>query len=234
VALVVLGGLGSGLGYYATTIAAVLGALAVLLVILAVARHFTDVTTILIVGLMLGFFTSALVGLLQSAADASALKAFVFWGFGSFAAVALPQMSLFAIPLLLGILSSVLLIKPLNALLLGEMHAKTMGIDIGRLRIAIMLITGILTGVVTAFCGPIAFIGLAAPHFARIIWGSVNHAIILPATLLVGAALGLLCDMIARWPLADSNIPLNTVCAFMGAPLVIYLIFGARRKKWLI
>jgi iron complex transport system permease protein len=234
VALVVLGGMGTSLGYYATTLAAIAGSTAVLLVILAVARRFTDVTTVLIVGLMLSFFTSAVVGLLQSMADESALKAFVFWGFGSFASVSLPQMGLFATPLLVGIAGAVLLIKPLNALLLGEMHARTMGIHIHRMRIWIMLITGVLTGVVTAFCGPIAFIGLAAPHLARMLSASVHHAVVLPATLLTGACLGLFCDLVARWPFGPQSIPLNTVCAFMGAPVVIYLIFAARRKKWLI
>jgi len=234
VAVTVMGGVGQGLGYISVTLAAVVGSFAVLLIILAVARRFTDITTVLIVGLMLSFFTSAMVGLLQSMADEASLKAFVFWGLGSFTGVSMGQMAVFAIPLLLGIATSVLLVKPLNALLLGEMHAKSMGVRIGRLRIGVMVVTGILTGVVTAFCGPVAFIGLASPHFARMASRTVSHAVVLPATVLIGAALGLLCDLIARWPFADTGIPLNTVCAFLGAPVVVYLIFAGRRRKWLI
>lgn len=234
VAVVVLGGLGSIFGMYTTIVAAVLGSFSVLLIILAVARRFADITTVLIVGLMLSFFTSALVGLLQSMASEQALKAFVFWGFGSFASVSLPQMGTFGLPLILGILGALTLIKPLNALLLGEMHARAMGIHVNRLRIYIMLITGVLTGVVTAFCGPIAFIGLAAPHFARMATATMNHVWVMPATILCGACLGLTCDLISRWPFSDMSLPLNTVCAFMGAPVVVYLIFAARRKKWLI
>lgn len=234
VAVTAMGGTGLVFGYYTQTIAAVIGSTAVLLIILAVARRFADVTVVLIVGLMLSFFTSAVVGLLQSVADESSLKAFVYWGFGSFAGVGTAQMPVFAGPVIAGILLSALLIKPLNALLPGEMHAKSMGVNTGRLRLAVMGITGVVTGVVTAFCGPVAFIGLAAPHFARMTFGSVNHGIILPASMGIGAVLGLLCDLIARRPFADTGIPLNTVCAFMGAPVVIYLIFAGRRKKWLI
>lgn len=234
VAVVVLGGAGQSLGYYATTLAGIAGALAVLLVILTVARRFADITTVLIVGLMLSFFTSAVVGLLQSMASESALKAFVFWGFGSFGGVSPPQMLYFAVPLAAALVVGAVLVKPMDALLLGESHAQTMGIHIGRLRMVIMVTTGVLTGVVTAFCGPIAFIGLAAPHLARLATGKVGHGVVYPAALAAGAGLGLLCDLVARWPFSEMSLPLNTVCAFMGAPVVVYLIFAGRRKKWLI
>ncbi len=234
VAMVMLGGGGAFMGPYAGIVAAIIGSSAVLILLLGVARRFVDVTTVLIVGLMLGFFTSAAVGVLQTMADDASLKAFVFWGMGSFTGISLPQMWLYASPLALAMVFSLLLIKPLNALLLGEMHARSMGIHVGRLRIGIMLITGVLTGVVTAFCGPIAFVGLTAPHIARMLSGKVGHEVVLPLSVLAGAVLALLCDLIARRPFADTSLPLNTVCALMGAPVVVYLIFAARRKKWLI
>ncbi len=237
VAMYTMGGIGLSLGapgIMGTSISAMLGSLAVLLLIMAVARRFSDITSVLIVGLMFGFFTSAVVSLLQSTASESAIKTFVFWGFGSFSKVMNGELLFFGLPLLVAMLAAALLIKPLDALLLGERHAETVGVDTGRLRLHIVLITGILTGVVTAFCGPIAFIGLAAPHIARLLSGSVKHSLVMPLAWLSAAILGLLCDIIARWPFSESSIPLNAVCAMFGAPLVIYLIFAGRRKKWLI
>ena len=234
VAVLTLGVTASIISQYQIALAAVIGAFAVLLIILAVAKKFFDVTAVLIVGLMLSFFTSAIVSLLQSFASADAIKTFVFWGFGSFSGVSLSDIYIFIVPIFIVLFLSPIFIKPHNALLLGEMHAGSMGINVKSLRIKIMVATGILAGVVTAFCGPVAFLGLASPHIARFIFKSVDHRIILPATILLGGILALICDIIARLPGSDYAIPLNTVCAFMGAPVVIYLIVAGRKKKFLL
>lgn len=234
VAVLTLGISSAVISQFQVVVAAILGSLAILLVILAVAKKFFDVTAVLIVGLMLSFFTSAIVSLLQSFAPASSIKSFVFWGFGSFANLTPGQSPLFLIPVGIILTLSLFFVKPLNALLLGEMHAASMGIRVKSLRIQIMLATGILTGVITAFCGPVAFIGLASPHVARFIFRSVNHRIVLPSSILLGAVLALACDVIARLPGSDQALPLNTVCAFMGAPVVIYLIVSGRKKKFLL
>lgn len=234
VAVLTLGISSAVISQFQVVVAAILGSLAILLVILAVAKKFFDVTAVLIVGLMLSFFTSAIVSLLQSFAPASSIKSFVFWGFGSFANLTPGHSLLFLIPVGIILMLSLFFVKPLNALLLGEMHAASMGIRVKSLRIQIMLATGILTGVITAFCGPVAFIGLASPHVARFIFRSVNHRIVLPSSILLGAVLALACDVIARLPGSDQALPLNTVCAFMGAPVVIYLIVSGRKKKFLL
>lgn len=234
VAILTLGVSASIISQYQVVLAAIIGSFAILLLILAVAKKFFDVTAVLIVGLMLSFFTSAIVSLLQSFASADAIKAYIFWGFGSFSGVSLSDIPVFIFPILLVLTISPFFIKPLNALLLGEMHAGSMGINMKSLRIKIMAATGILAGVVTAFCGPVAFLGLASPHIARFVFKSVDHRIILPATILFGGIMALLCDIISRLPGSDYAIPLNTVCAFMGAPVVIYLIVAGRNKKFLL
>lgn len=218
------------LAQWSVVLAAIAGAGAVLVLILIAARRFADVTAVLIVGLMLGFFASALVSLLQSMADEVALQAYVFWGFGTFGNVSRHALPYFAIPLVVIAIVSPIWIKPLNSLLPGEAHAQTMGVNTRRLRIALMVATGILVGTVTAFCGPIAFIGLAAPHLARFVFRTVNHRIILPFSWIMGGVLGLGCDLIARLPGLDAALPLNTVTAFMGAPVVIYLILSGRKR----
>ena len=180
---------------------------------------------------MLSFFTSALVSFLQSIAGEAEIKSFVFWGFGSFSKVGLSSMFLFSIPLVTVVVLCIPLIKPLNALLPGESHARSLGINIKMLRIRIVMFTGILVGVVTAFCGPIAFLGLASPHMARFLFKTANHLIILPGSILIGSILALSCDVIARLPGTDYALPLNTVCALMGAPVVIYLIFRGQNRR---
>ncbi len=222
------------LGRYGVIVAAIAGSMAVLLIVLAVSRRFADVSSVLIVGLMLSFFASAIVGFLQSMADEASLKAYIFWGFGTFANIKRSDLVVFAIPVLLVLALSPVLIKPLNALLPGELHARTLGVHIGRTRLRIMIATGILTGVVTAFCGPVAFIGLAAPHMARFTFKTMHHTIILPAAMLWGAMLALGCDVIARLPGLQASLPLNTVCALMGAPVVVYLIVAGNKRKMLL
>jgi iron complex transport system permease protein len=231
VAFVTMAGGVGAVTEFGTVAAAAAGAIAVLLILLLVAHRFSDITSVLIVGLMLSFFTSAAVSILQAHADDSALKAFVFWGFGSFSQISFERLPLLVIPVLAVILISPVFIKPLNNLLPGELHAKSMGVRVGRLRLSLVLLTGIMVGTVTAFCGPIAFIGLAGPHIARFAFSTPNHRTILPASLVLGSVLALACDLISRLPGTDYALPLNTVCAFMGAPVVVYLIFKGRKKR---
>ncbi|HKK38614.1 MAG TPA: iron ABC transporter permease, partial [Cryomorphaceae bacterium] len=202
-----------------------------LFVILAVAHRFANIASVLIVGLMLGFFTSAVVSLLQAYADDASLKTFVFWGFGSFSNIAFTQLPILLIPLAFIFLISPFFIKPLNHLLPGELHAKTMGVNVKSLQLSLVVATGIMVGVITAFCGPIAFIGLAAPHLARMLFSTPNHRTVLPATLILGGGLAVLCDLIARLPFSEYALPLNTVAAFMGAPVVVYLVFKGRKSR---
>lgn len=231
VGILTLGGGVLAASQFAVVSAAAIGSIGVLVVILAVAHRFSDMASVLIVGLMLGFFASAMVSLLQAYADESSLKAFVFWGFGSFSNIAFNQLWVLLAPLLIVFCISPFFIKPLNHLLLGELHAKTMGVDVKRLQLTLVVVTGVMVGVITAYCGPIAFIGLAAPHLARMLFSTPNHRTILPATLILGSALALFCDLIARLPFSDYAIPLNTVCAFMGAPVVVYLVFKGRKNR---
>lgn len=231
VAIVAMGFAGTQLGSMSIVLAAVVGSISVLVAILWVARKFSDISTVLIVGLMVSFFTSSIVSLIQSFASESSIKAFVFWGFGSFSDVELSQLPTFGIPILLMLVFSPFLIKGLNALLMGELHTKSMGIDPRGLQFKIIVIAGIAAGVVTAFCGPIAFVGLTTPHLARIFLKTADHRIILPASIVLGSVIALFCDILARMPGSDMAIPLNTVCAFMGAPVVIYLIVKGRKQR---
>ncbi len=234
VALVTLGSFGITTNPNLQIAAAIVGSLLVLLLILWAANRFTDIATVLIIGLMLSFFTSSIVSLLQSFASESQIKAFVFWGFGSFAGLGTDQLFYLILPIGLALLASPFLIKGLNALLLGEMHATSMGVNVKRLKLTAILLSGISAGTVTAFCGPIAFLGLATPHVVRLFFKSNDHRIILPGSVFMGAALALLCDLIARLPGSDLALPLNSVCAFMGAPVVIYLILKGRKRRMLI
>jgi len=212
----------------------IIGSLLVLLILVMIAKKFSDLTSVLIVGIMLSFFTSAIVSFLSSIASTSGLKAFVFWGFGSFADLGSNQLAFFSVPVLICLLTAPFFMKGLNALLLGEAHAKSLGVNPLKLRRNLILITGVLTGTVTAFCGPIAFVGLAAPHIARFVFKTANHRTLIPASLILGSLIALLCDVIARLPGTDYALPLNTVCALMGAPVVIYLIFKGRNKKMIL
>ena len=211
--------------------AAASGALVVLLIILAVSRRFVNMASVLIVGLMLSFFSSSVLSVLQAYADETSLKVFVFWGFGSFSNLSFGQIPLFLIPVGLVIILSPLLIKPMNNLLPGELHAKSMGFDLRLIQTSLVVSTGVMVGVITAFCGPVAFIGLTAPHLARILFSTANIRIVLPGSLLIGSLLALFCDIVARWPFSEIALPLNTVCAFMGAPVIVYLILKGRKTK---
>ena len=202
--------------------AAILGSTAVLLLVLAVSRHVHSNVSLLIIGMMFGSIAGALVSLLQNFANPDALKLFIVWTLGSLSSVGWGDMQMLAPILLLGTLFVLLTVKPLNGLLLGEDYARGLGIHVSRTRLYIVLATGLLAGGVTAFCGPIAFIGVAVPHIARGLFNTSNHRITLPASALIGACLLLVCDVLCS--LFIYPLPISTVSALFGAPIIIWII----------
>ena len=203
-------------------IAACFGASMVLLLVLAVSRRVKNNVSLLIVGMMFGSIAGALVSLLQNFANPDALKLFIVWTLGSLSSVSWSDMQLLVPILLIGTLFVLLALKPLNGLLLGEDYARGLGIHVSRTRLYIVLATGLLAGGVTAFCGPIAFIGVAVPHIARGLFRSSNHRITMPASVLIGACLLLICDVLCS--LFTYPLPISTVSALFGAPVIIYII----------
>lgn len=221
VALVVLAGVGSSIGVAA---AAWIGAAAVLLVIAAVGHRIKDIMVILILGMMFGSGVSSVVEVLQYLSSEAALKSFVVWTMGSLGDVTSAQLALMLPAVAAGLVISVAVIKPLNLLLLGENYARTMGLNVQRTRTLIFLSTVLLAGTVTAFCGPVGFIGLAVPHLARMLFASADHRILMPGSMLAGAALLLVCDLVAK----SLALPINTITALMGIPVVIFVVVRNR------
>jgi len=228
--LTMIGGVLSTFNFQLSTIglpfAAVVGATLVLLLVLAVSKRVTSNVSLLIVGLMFGSIAGALVSLLQNFANPDALKLFIVWTLGSLSSVGWSDMQMLVPVLLVGTLFTLLALKPLNGLLLGEDYARGLGIHVERTRLYIVLATGLLAGGVTAFCGPIAFIGVAVPHIARGIFGTSNHRITLPASALIGACLLLVCDLLCS--LFIYPLPVSTVSALFGAPVIIWIILKNR------
>lgn len=211
-------------GFLAILIAAFIGAMVVMGIITFFSAIVRSHTVLLIIGLMVGYLASSAISLLNFFSTAEGVKSYMVWGMGSFGNVSSQQM-MFFIPLaLIALAASLLLVKPLNAMLLGELYAENLGFNIRRLRIVLLIITGLLTAVVTAFCGPIAFIGLATPHIARLIIGTENHRRLLPVTMLMGAAIALLCNLFCTLPSDGGIIPLNAVTPLFGAPVIIYVL----------
>ena len=212
-------------------IASSLGSFLVLLAVLAVSIRVRDTMAILIIGLMFASLTSAVVGILSFFTSAEQLQQYIFWGFGSLGNLSWNEVLILSIVFLGGILLSILSLKALNSLLLGEHYAKSLGLNINRSRMLIILATSLLAGGITAFAGPIAFIGLAIPHIARQILNTSNHSILMPAVIFIGAIVMLVCDSIAQLPTSDYTLPINAVTAIFGAPVVIWLLV---RKKNMI
>ena len=210
-------------GYVAVVIAAFLGAMAVIVLLLFVTKVVKNNLILLILGMMVGYLTSSVVSLCNFFANADSVHTYVNWGMGSFSNVTLSQLPIFCGLCVVGLLIALLLIKSLNGILLGENYAMNLGINIQSTRMLILLSTGILTAVTTAFCGPVAFIGLAVPHIARLITRKADHKVLLPATILLGAAIALLCNIICAMP-QNFIIPLNAVTPIFGAPVIIYII----------
>lgn len=215
-------------GYAAILLAAFLGAMAVTGVIFAFSSLVRSNVMLLIIGIMIGYIANSVISLLNFFATEEGVKSFMIWGMGNFGSVSLEQLPLFAGVTLVGLGASIVLIKPLNALLLGEQYAENLGVNTVRLRNALLVVTGILTAVTTAFCGPVAFIGLAVPHIARLLLMTENHRQLLPATILTGCAVALICNLICYLPGEAGVIPLNAVTPIMGAPVIIYVIVKNR------
>jgi iron complex transport system permease protein len=239
VALVILG---SGLfgGLFATAliskwsivIAASLGSFLVLLAVLAVSSKVRDTMAILIIGLMFGSITAAVVSLLSYFSSAEQLQQYIFWGFGSLSNLSWSELLIFFGIYAIGIVLSIGSIKGLNSLLLGDNYAKSLGLNLKQSRLVIILATSLIAGTATAFAGPIAFIGLAIPHLTRQIFKTTNHKILLPAVFLFGAIVMLICDSIAQIPGSDYTLPINAITALVGAPVVIWLLVRQRKMMF--
>lgn len=211
-------------GFVAILIAAFIGAMSVMAVIFFFSNIVRNNVMLLIIGIMIGYISNSAISLLNFFATDEGVKSYMVWGMGSFGGVSMKTMPVFASITLLGLIGAMLLIKPLNALMLGDRYAENLGINILRTRNWLLIVTGLLTAITTAFCGPVAFIGLAVPHIARLLLTTVNHRVLLPATILCGAVIALICNMICFLPGEEGVIPLNAVTPIMGAPVIIYVI----------
>ena len=215
-------------GFLAILTAAFIGAISVTALILFLSTMVRNSVLLLIVGIMVGYVSSSAVSLLNFFASEEGVKSYMVWGMGNFGGVSMSHIPLFSILCLMGIGVSFLLIKPLNVLLLGPQYAESLGISTRQLRNILLVVVGLLTAITTAFCGPISFIGLAIPHIARLLFRTENHQVLLPGTVLSGAAISLLCNFICYLPGEAGIIPLNAVTPLIGAPVIIYVIVQRR------
>lgn len=212
-------------GAWAVLLAAFVGAMAVTGIIFMFAQWVKSSVMLLIIGMMIGYLASSAIALLNFFATQEGVKSFTMWGMGNFGGVSLSQLAMFTGAIVVGLVGSVLLIKPLNALLLGETYARNLGVNVRTMRSWLLVITGWLTAVTTAYCGPVAFIGLAVPHLARLVIGTDNHLQLLPITMAMGALIALLCQLVCVLPGSQGILPLNAVTPLIGAPVIIYIIW---------
>lgn len=228
-----LGGVAlSRLGYLgdaAMSVAAIIGSLAVLSLIVWVSHKVKGNVTLLVIGVMIGYLATAIIGVLKFFSNEEDVKAFVVWGLGSFSRVSGDQMLLFVTLMVILLPLSMTLIKPLNLLLLGDGYARSLGLSIKWARTQVICCSGTLAAIVTAYCGPVMFLGLAVPHLCRALFRTSDHRILLPACVLAGAALALLCNLVARMPGYEGVLPVNSVTALIGAPIVAMVLFGKRK-----
>ena len=215
-------------GFVAVLTAAFVGAMLVLALIMLLSLVVRDNVMLLIAGIMIGYIASSAISLLNFFATEEGVQSYMVWGLGNFGGVSLDRLPLFIGVSAFGLLVAILMVKPLNALLLGDQYAQNLGFNIKRVRHLLLFVTGLLAAITTAFCGPVAFIGLAVPHIARLILGTENHRNLLPATILTGAATAMLANLVCILPGDNGVIPLNAVTPFLGAPVIIYVI--AKRK----
>lgn len=223
----------SGLGFFGNVsvlVAASLGAASVMLIIVLAAQR-VPTMTLLILGVMVGYSVSAFVSLLLYFSVPEQIQVYIAWTFGTFGSTSWSELALLAPVLGIALVASYLMVKPLNALLLGENYARSMGLPIKRVRFWLIAISSVLAGAVTAFCGPIGFLGIAVPHLCRSLLGTSDHRQLVPATICVGATLALMLDLIAQVPGLDLVLPLNAVAALVGAPVVIWVILQRRRNQ---
>ncbi len=237
-ALLILGGFGWGISAWdgvvfasAQVIAAAAGAVLVMLAVIAVARSLRDAMSLLIVGLMFSSTTGALVSIMQYFSQSDDIQAYMLWSFGSLGGLSWQEMWVFVPVIMLGLLLSFASAKQLNLLLLGEQYARSMGLNIRKARLIIITSTCILAGTVTAFCGPIAFIGIAVPHMVRMLFPTSDHLLLIPLVCLMGAGTMLFCDLIAQLPGSSNLLPINAVTSLVGGPIVIWIIISRRNLK---
>lgn len=218
------------MGEIALTVAAIVGALSVMALIVYVSQKVHGNVTLLIIGVMIGYVANAVIGVLKFFSVEEDIRAYVIWGLGSFARVSGNQVTVFICIMAVLLPLSFLLIKTLNLLLLGDAYARNLGLNIKRARLQVIACSGVLVAIVTAYCGPITFLGLAVPHLCRGLFRSSDHRVLMPASLLAGAALALLCNLIARMPGFEGALPVNSVTALVGAPVVVSVLFKKRRN----
>ena len=218
-------------GEVAISIAAISGAMAVMAIIIAISQRVRGNVILLIIGVMIGYIATAIIGVLKFFSNDEDVRAYVIWGLGSFSKVSGNQVYTFVCIMLVLIPISFLLIKTLNLMLLGEGYARNLGLNIRRARLYIIASSCVITAIITAYCGPIVFLGLAVPHLCRTIFVSSDHRILMPAVTLTGASLALFCNLVARMPGFEGALPINSVTALIGAPIVISVLFGKRKSE---
>ena len=219
------------MGEIALTIAAIAGSLSIMALIVFVSQKVMGNVTLLIIGVMIGYIANAVIGVLKFFSVEEDIRAYVIWGLGSFARVSGDQMTLFICIMVVLLPLSFLLVKTLNLLLLGDAYARNLGLNIKRARLLVITCSGVLVAIVTAYCGPIIFLGLAVPHLCRGMFRTSDHRILMPASLLAGASLALVCNLIARMPGFEGALPVNSVTALVGAPVVMSVLFNKRRNE---
>lgn len=217
-------------GSLSIVVGAMIGAFAVMALILALSNKLRSSVMLLIAGIMISYLTSSAITLLNFFSTAEGVHSYTMWGMGNFGGVTLKQLPFFSTVSLIGIGIAILMIKPLNALLLGEHYAQNLGVNIMRTRTMLLISTGILVATTTAFCGPVSFIGLAVPHLARLILGTNNHKSLMPVTILMGITIALLCNLISALPGDKGLIPLNAITPFIGAPVIIYVLLRGNNR----
>ena len=227
---VTLGYLSAG-GYLLVIMAALAGALLVMALLVTLSQVLRSALTLLIAGVVISYVTGSVIQLLSYLGTDEGVHHYVLWGMGNFGNVSTDRLPLFSLLVLGGLAGAVLLIKPLDALLLGERYAQSLGVNVRRVRQALLFVTGVLTAATTAFCGPISFLGLAVPHIARMLLRTSTHRILLPSSMLVGAALTLGCNLLCSLPADGTLIPINVITPLVGAPVILYVILGKNRTR---
>lgn len=237
--VMLLGGGLFGLGYepmlseYVSTLAgAFAGAMLVLLMLLVFSSFVKSETMLLIIGIVVSYFTSSAISLLNFFASEQGVHSYVIWGMGNFSSVSLNELLMFAVIVIVGLVAALAMVKPLNAMLLGSKYAENLGVNIQGTRNMLLLITGVLTAVITAFCGPISFLGLVVPHIARMTLKTSNHNSLLPVTMLAGAVMALLCSLISVLPVSLGVIPINVITPVIGVPIILYIILNRRKLQY--
>lgn len=215
-------------GYMAVLAGAFIGALCIIAVVLLLARLLSNNIYLLIAGLAIGYLTSSVISILNYFSTAEGVHSYLIWGMGSFGAVSTVQLPFYSFVLVLVLAAALLLVKPLNTLLLGERYAMNLGVNVRRVRAMLLLIVGLLTATTTAFCGPVAFLGLAVPHLARLAVATNNHRRLLPVTMLMGGVVTLLCNLICQLPGEHGLLPLGAITPLIGAPVIIYVVLKER------